>query len=431
MNALLSYVQELEHHVTTQQMPWEQWQTWCCDCLNGGPATELRKAAQLSAMKAHGTFFTSPTLARTAASKLPVRANADQIYLDPNCGAGDLLLAVAQRLPLQRTVLHTLSRWGQQLSGCDIHSTFIRATKARLALLAMRRLRSREQIDTTTLQSLFPAIRTADALNAPAIYAPAAHVLMNPPFVPIDAPTDCTWSTGRTNSAAYFTAHAILQSKTATRMVAILPDVVRSGSRYARWRRFVAANATIDEVDTYGVFDRHTDVDVFLLSLRVGNTLLTPTHEPWEADKSGANDTISKHFTIHVGSVVPHRHAEIGPAHPYADVVSLPPWAAVPKLPKMRRFSGRVFPPPFVALRRTSSPTDSKRCIATIVLGSTPVAVENHLLVCLPNDNSTESCHALVTHLQDSQTDKWLNRRIRCRHLTVSAVAQTPWSRLP
>lgn len=51
-----------------------------------------------------------------------------------------------------------------------------------------------------------------------------------------------------------------------------------------------------------------------------------------------------------------------------------------------RQLAGTVFAPPFVAVRRTSGPRDRSRA-----------------------------------------TDAWLNRRIRCRHLTTSAVAGIPW----
>jgi hypothetical protein len=36
-------------------------------------------------------------------------------------------------------------------------------------------------------------------------------------------------------------------------------------------------------------------------------------------------------------------------------------------------------------------------------------------------------CEKLVQVLRRESTTEWLNERIRCRHLTVSAVADIPW----
>lgn len=72
-------------------------------------------------------------------------------------------------------------------------------------------------------------------------------------------------------------------------------------------------------------------------------------------------------------------------------------------------------------------PRDRHRAVATIVLGRRAVAVENHVIVCLPGDGTIERCRALLARLHSGNTDGWLNRRIRCRHLTTSAVAGIPW----
>jgi len=36
-----------------------------------------------------------------------------------------------------------------------------------------------------------------------------------------------------------------------------------------------------------------------------------------------------------------------------------------------------------------------------------------------PKDRSLDQCNSLLTILRDYKTDYWLDRRIRCRHLTV------------
>ena len=106
----------------------------------------------------------------------------------------------------------------------------------------------------------------------------------------------------------------------------------------------------------------------------------------------------------------------------------LPTWGSidVASLPK-KRFSGTLFSPPFVAVRRTSRPVDSGRAIGTLVIGDCRVAVENHLLVVRPKDPSVEACEEVLRLLKEDRTDRWLNNRIRCRHLTVSALRELPW----
>jgi hypothetical protein len=78
-------------------------------------------------------------------------------------------------------------------------------------------------------------------------------------------------------------------------------------------------------------------------------------------------------------------------------------------------------------VRRTSRPGDEHRAVATIVVCDRPVAVENHLLVCRPRDGSGTACQTLLDVLQRPETTSWLDRRICCRHLTVSAVRSIPW----
>ena len=86
-----------------------------------------------------------------------------------------------------------------------------------------------------------------------------------------------------------------------------------------------------------------------------------------------------------------------------------------------------MFEPPFVVVRRTSSPSDRNRAVATVIVGEKSVAVENHLLVLLPKDGEVKNCHKLVQVLALAGTNDFLNAGIRCRHLTTGVVAQIPW----
>jgi len=100
----------------------------------------------------------------------------------------------------------------------------------------------------------------------------------------------------------------------------------------------------------------------------------------------------------------------------------------VPRISEHRPFSGPAFNPPFVVIRRTSRPGDKFRAVGTAILGAKPVAVENHLIACTPKDGSVETCRVLLRQLRKPETNDFLNRTIRCRHLTVSSVKHLPLS---
>ena len=248
---------------------------------------------------------------------------------------------------------------------------------------------------------------------------------MNPPFGYTHAPDECEWARGRISAAAMFAERAIQDSQEGTRIVAILPDVLRSGSRYEHWRNMISTLGAIRRERPLGLFDRWADVDVYLLDL-------LKTREQ-KGGKAGVSISarkpggIGRRFAVHVGPVVPHRHEEVGPEVRYIHARSLPAWGEQKRIVEKRKFTGRLFEPPFVAIRRTSRPDGGKRAIATLVLGKGAVAVENHLMVLLPKDGTEDTCRALITRLQSSKTDNWLNRRLRCRHLTTSVLAEMPW----
>ena len=135
--------------------------------------------------------------------------------------------------------------------------------------------------------------------------------------------------------------------------------------------------------------------------------------------------TLGDRFEVRVGTVVPHRD-EIGDSYPYIHARSVPAWATVREFDESRLHSGRLFKPPFVVIRRTSRPEHRYRAAATIIAGEVPVAVENHLIVCIPLDQRVGSCRQLIKQLKLPNTNEYLNERIRCRHLTVRAIKQIP-----
>ena len=351
------------------------------------------------------------------------------MILDPACGSGDLLLACSRRLPIADNLPETLETWGRQLFGLDLYPEFIHAAKARLVLSAALRGRwngSLSQMDTV---SWFPGIRVGNGLEIPEDLAEATHVVLNPPFNLIQTPLEVEWSSGQVSAAAAFVNHILETCENGTDIVAILPDVLRSGTRYAKWRDHISRQATVRSVSIWGIFDRWADVDVFLFAASIGSDGFGDSMAAWAGPKgTRATRTLMSVAKISVGSLVPHRHSNRGEWHPYLQAQGLARWGKVnvDSLPK-KRFTGTVFAPPFIAVRRTSRPNDSGRAVGTVIFGNKPVAVENHLIIVKPNDASLDTCEEIKDLLRSEATDQWLDHRIRCRHLTVRALQEIPW----
>jgi len=337
---------------------------------------------------------------------------------------GDLLLAVASLLPLEATLVKTLRRWGAQLAGTDLHSEFVEGAKSRLVVLARQRHGAFAEPLTSTFD-FFPLIRTGDALRQEEGYRSATHVLMNPPFGAIKVNKNCRWAGGRITAAAVFVADALLKIRPGVQILAVLPEVLRSGSFSEHWRQEVSRLACVSLVEPYGIFDETADVDVFLLSIvRRGNEPLPEL--TWPIQQKTAGTTLGDLFDVHVGKVVPHRDEDEGMLLPYIHSRCVPPWIVMSEFTEKRRHKSIGYAPPFVAIRRTSRPGQEKRAVATVICGDSPVAVENHLLICEPKDGQLDTCLQLMTQLQSESVNTYLNERIRCRHLTVGSVSNIP-----
>lgn len=393
--------------------------------LNGGVGVELRRRVSLKQRQEMGAFFTGATL-RDRAFAIYGDQPLEGAVWDPACGAGDLLLSYAERLPVFPDLATTLAHWGKKLYGSDTQELFLRAARARLVLVAF--LKGARKINKTrlNLRTVFPNLLKCDSLKTPPKILPV-EIALNPPYISIEATQGCEWAGGSVSAAAVFVEMSIRIAAPGARIVAILPDVLRTGSRYDRWRRMVAKEAKIQKIDIYGPFDPQADVDVFVLVLQVKRRPGSSRQvDPWMHQESLALETLGDYFSVSVGPVVPHRHKEEGPSLPFLHSKEATPWHILRQLGSRLCFSGTVHKSPFVVIRRTSSPSDRARAVATIVNSSEPVAVENHLIVCKPKDGKLSSCRALVDVLRSDQTNSWLNSRIRCRHLTVGSVREIP-----
>lgn len=400
-----------------------EWRERLALCLDGEPSRILREQVPRIDLRRQGAYFTSFRLARRVATVATSQTISPKVC-DPACGAGDLLLAAAQKLPIQPTFQDTLSEWGRLLSGFDISGQFVRLTKARLILLAAKLHGIRPPFDSSLPLHPFPNIKIGNSLTPSQHMSDADVIIMNPPFGYAIAPADCDWASGRVNVAALFVERAIRDVPDGSRIIAILPDVLRSGSRYVTWRELMRVSGSVLCEKPLGLFDKWTDVDVYLFHFEK-NLSLDKSCTGYLPDRP--THGVGRRFSVHVGSVVPHRHAETGPYSPYINARSLPAWDELTTIKTRRQFSGRLFEPPFVCVKRTSRPDSGRRAIATLVSSSKPVAVENHLVVLLPRDGTIQTCRKLVRRLASPKTDKWLNTRLRCRHLTTSALSEMPW----
>jgi hypothetical protein len=418
-----AYVLDLKH-LAQKSRSAVDWNSDVVAALNGQANVELRRVASLKARRRFGAFFTGTDLG----SRLIAHASFDKtsVFCDASCGMGDLLLAAAKKLPLCKTLPKTLRQWGQQLTGTDLHREFVEGARTRLVLLARQRHKTDEPLKTSYAK-FFPHIRVADGLKQCAMFKHATHFLLNPPFGLVNAPTGCEWAGGRITESAIFIVTALERAKPGTEVLAILPDVLRSGSFSQHWRNRVSELAEVHLIEPYGIFDDNADVDVFLLRLIRRGEDKSKQKKMWPTLRKACNTTVADYFDVHVGRVVPHRDKKAGPRYAYIHPRCVPTWTVMTKFSETRKHEGLVYKPPFVVIRRTSRPGHPYRATATVIAGKRRIAVENHLIVCEPKDRTLKDCCALIQQLKTETVNKFLNKKIRCRHLTVGAVMAIPF----
>ncbi|MFI6580232.1 hypothetical protein [Embleya sp. NPDC050493] len=413
--------------------------------LNGQAASEARRLVPRETRRAIGCFFTAGLIRREFDTLMRSEHDGQELFWDPTCGAGDLLLSAAGGLPLAESPALTVHRWASRLRGTDLHQPFIDAARLRLLLLVLYRHRERGQLgglSAAQVARAFPGLTQGDGLTelrmaAGARPGRAVHLLLNPPYGPAAAPAACSWSTGRTSSAALFTAAAVDVLGRRGRMTAVLPDVLRSGSRYRAWRAYIDERVSVEGIRSNGQFDDYTDIDVFTMTAVRRTGAVVSRDAGWQTGAAGdeGTATVGDSFTVSVGPVVDNRDVREGPLVPYLTARQLPPSDSMGMPERTRRFNGKLLTPPFVVVRRTSRPGQGvggrPRGAGVLVLGDQPLAVDNHLITLVPTKRvgrGVRQCRDLLRTLGSPSTAKWLDERIRCRHLTVSAAKAIPWA---
>jgi len=386
--------------------------------LDGEAGRRLRGVVSIEELRRLGAFFTGEALAARVVQHVSEQAES---YVDPACGCGDLLLAASARLPVRESLEDTLQQWNEQLIGRDLVPEFVRAARARLVLAALTR-GARTTVQDTHPAELLTNIAVGDGLALrPKI---GAAVLVNPPYGQVVAPADRTWTTGLTTEAAVFLDGLLDACAPGVQIAAVLPEVLRAGSRYGRFRSTVDRRLRVAVVEPAGMFDALTDVDVFVLAGTIGADAAVTRSTDWTGPVSG--DRLQDVCDVRVGAVVANRDPHRGPWRLYIDARDLAGRAALWPA-RHRRFRGSVLDPPFVVVGRTNRPVrNGPRMNATVVLGDRPVAVENHLIALVPHDRTRTACDAIVAIVEAERASRFLDERLRCRHLTVRALRDVP-----
>ena len=382
----------------------------------------LRELLTIEEMREAGSFFTGQELASKAVSAFSAPITFSSVVLDPTCGAGNLLIEVSRKLGVETTLSATLQAWGNVLWGFDIHVHFIEATKLRLIIEALNQ-GVEQDCDLENAFELLPNIKVQDALVIEQKeLETVTHVIMNPPFTISPSPKENYWKEGKVNAAGVIFDIYLRVLPKGCSISAILPEVLRSGSRYKGFRNFVSTSMKAT-AEVWGRFNKKTDVDVFLIS----GFLESNTEEiQWYTTKS-VTFSISDFFDVRIGPLVAYRDPEEGIEYPYFYPKNCPQWEVIKSAIDTRRFSGKVLQPPFVVIKRTSSPSDRNRASAALINLREAVAIENHMIVVKPKDGKVNTCKKLMRVLQNQQTNDFLNERIRLRHLTVGVVKDIPF----
>lgn len=418
-SAYLSYVLQVEE-LATRSLLGEATVLPGDPHLNGRAARALSDLVDLRTRRESGAFFTTSKIRDGALqSALPKRPRQTAAF-DPACGAGDLLLRWTSRLRVGPTLESTIRAWSAELHGTDIHESFVRLARARLVLAAAARVATVES--PIALDSCFSGVRLADGVESLRALPVEGWTLMNPPFNSLKAPPWYSDGGGSISQAAVFSNAWLRGARSGSNLVAILPEVLRTGSRYASWRTAVERHSSVRRIQSLGQFDLQTDIDVFLLIARKTSSRRRTVQ--WWPPPPVAELALDRRPSVAVGTVVPHRDAETGPIRAFLTARNLPHVRECPPPSERRAFSGAVFRAPFVAVRRTSRPGQNPRARATTVTGSDLIAVENHLIVVKPTSGGLRTCNAIAQALGSSESSKWLDQRLGGRHITSQALSE-------
>lgn len=384
----------------------------------------LREYLTIEEMREVGSFFTGSDLASAVVNTFQTPITFNSVVLDPTCGAGNLLIECSRKLGIESTLSETLEKWGRVLWGFDLHQSFVETTRLRLVIEAIHRGVKKDCSIAAALE-LLGNINCKDALLVSSeSLKNVTHVIMNPPFTIWPSPKENYWKSGKVNAAGIIFDKYLRILPNGCNISAILPDVLRSGSRYEDFRLFTSSKLAA-QCNIWGRFNTKTDVDVFILS---GFSLAETKEQIIWFKSLGKYIPLSDLYDVCIGPLVAYRDPEKGDLYPYFHPRNAPAWEVVTDISEKRRFLGKVLLPPFIVVKRTSSPSDRYRASATIININEAVAIENHMIVIKPKSLTLKDCKRLLKILKSQQINDFLNERIRLRHLTVSVIKDIPLS---
>lgn len=420
MNAYREFVDNLQKSLATfTSFSKEKWEEEAIRYVDGLAAEELRRLINLETRKRYGAFFTNSDLAKKLLDAMNPCFNGNSVIYDPACGAGNLLISIYNFLTKNKINPNS------KILGTDIHKEFVEASKLRLQINEILKTSSNTSFSKFATNEGNFNILIKDGLLKNDFFEMATHIVVNPPFNSVNSNKELTWANGKVSLAAIFIEKIIQNSNGGTTIIAILPDVLRSGSRYEKWRKIINSTCKLEKIKLLGQFDKFADVDVFAIKL-------VKREKPIDSKKSYFTSTkkpkriLQNLFDICVGTVVDNRDPFIGNEQGYVVSKGLLGWGEEKEIVKKRKHQGKSFKSPFVVIKRTSRMGDSNRAIATIINDSNPLFVDNHLIVLKPKSGKIDDCRFALEILQKKETDDWLNNQIRCRHLTVKIVSQIP-----
>lgn len=375
--------------------------------------------------RAHGVFFSGSAWARTLVAQLDLEQWSR--FLDPSAGTGDLLLEICKDLPLEGTTAKTIKAWGARIGAIDLRESFLRIAWARIQALAM--VRHEEPIDVSRFKPMPTGFRAGNVFKTPLALRAKDCLVMNPPYQRTSAGSNSFVGTGMRSAAALHVERVLCSAPANVGIIALVPDVLRSGSSYRSFREALGERMEISSFDGHGSFGWDADVDVAILhgvTREPAKKVPVPVAPSLTVKPAPAPKKVADLYVVSVGPVVPHRTEETGKLRGYLTARNSPIWGSIKAPVEKATFDARRQTGPFVVVRRTSSPRDKQRARATLVLGKGPWLVENHLLIISPRSGTIEDCKRVIDIFKDVRTNEWLNQCIRCRHLTVGAIASVP-----
>lgn len=393
------------------------------DLMNGHATDFVYNTLSLSDRRRHGVFFSGASWAKK------ILAGCDltgwQRFIDPSVGIGDLLLEVCRSLPLKKTANETIEEWADRLVAVDLRKSFLDIAWMRIQALAFHRHAAEKgQLNEIVFKDLPQSFLVGDALEIKLQLTPSDCVVMNPPYQRIQAPPNSFTGKGKRSAAALHLEHIARIAPPGAGIFALIPDVLRSGSSYTKFRNELKNLVDLISFEPSGAFGTQADIDVAILiatSKTLEERLIEPEPETHE------EKCVENFFSVSVGPVVPHRTPTNGKLHGYLTAKNSAVGEEIKAAPEFATYNCRTERGPFVIVRRTSSPSDKKRARNTLFSSKEEVLVENHLLILKPKDKKISTCRLLLNVLDDDRTDAWLNHRIRCRHLTVGVIKSLPW----